>query len=266
MSTSRTAFRRLLTAAALAAPLALGACATKGDMRNMQVELNRMQQRQDSVLRDIQHQNRLLLDSIRASIALTVDARGTTAAQLRQFEQNVNQLGQLVGQVMGSLNRIEQRIGALEQRPGGSAPAGGAAAASGAQPQPSGGGGSAEEYYTTGMQMMSQQAYATARMAFEQLVREFPQHERAPDAQFQLGQAFYQEQQFDQAYRALEQVATQWPQAPRAPAALFRAGAIAEERRDFARARTYFERVRRDFPGTDEARQAQQKLQSLPRR
>jgi tol-pal system protein YbgF len=254
--------RRLSLVAALIAPFALGACAMKSDVRNMQTDLNRMQQRQDSVLREIQLQNRLLLDSIRASIALTVDARGTSTAQMRQFEQNVNQLGQLVGQVMGSLNRIEQRIGALEQRPSGAV---GAPASPGASASASGG-GSAEEYYTTGMQMMSQQAYATARMAFEQLVREFPEHDRAPDAQFQLGQALYQEQQYDEAYRALEQVATQWPQAARAPAALFRAGAIAEERRDFARARTYYERVRRDFAGTDEARQAQQKLQSLPRR
>jgi hypothetical protein len=53
----------------------------------------RMQMRQDSVLLEIQRQNRLLLDSIRASIALTVDARGTTAAQLRQFEQNVSSSG-----------------------------------------------------------------------------------------------------------------------------------------------------------------------------
>jgi tol-pal system protein YbgF len=246
--------RALLAVAAL--PLLLSACATKGDIRSMRTDLVRMEARQDSVLLEIQRQNRLLLDSIRASIALTVDARGTTAAQLRQFEQNVSQLGQLVGQVMGSLNRIDQRLDGLT-RSGGLAQSGGGAPA---------GGGTAEEYYGTGMQMMTQQSYATARMAFEQLVREFPQHERAPDAQFQIGQSFYHEEQFDAAYGALDQVAAQWPEAPRAAAALFRAGAIAEERRDFPRARRYYERVRADYPSSDEARPAQQKLQSLPRR
>jgi tol-pal system protein YbgF len=249
--------RALLAVAAL--PLLLSACATKGDIRNMRTDLQRMEARQDSVLLEIQRQNRLLLDSIRTSIALTVDARGTTAAQLRQFEQNVSQLGQLVGQVMGSLNRIDQRLDGLTRSGG----AGGAAQAGGGAPS---GGGTAEEYYGTGMQMMTQQSYATARMAFEQLVREFPQHERAPDAQFQIGQSFYHEEQFDAAYGALDQVAALWPEAPRAAAALFRAGAIAEERRDFARARRYYERVRADYPGSDEARPAQQKLQSLPRR
>jgi tol-pal system protein YbgF len=250
----RITLRALLAVAAL--PLLLSACATKGDIRNMRTDLMRMEARQDSVLLEIQRQNRLLLDSIRTSIALTVDARGTTAAQLRQFEENVSQLGQLVGQVMGSLNRIDQRLDGLT-RSGGLTQAGGGAPA---------GGGTAEEYYGTGMQMMTQQSYATARMAFEQLVREFPQHERAPDAQFQIGQSFYHEEQFDAAYGALDQVAAQWPEAPRAAAALFRAGAIAEERRDFPRARRYYERVRTDYPQSDEARPAQQKLQSLPRR
>jgi tol-pal system protein YbgF len=255
----------------MAAMLALGGCATKSDIRSMRTDLTVMQQRQDSVLLEIQRQNRLLLDSIRASIALTVDARGTTAAQLRQFEQNVSQLGQLVGQVMGSLNRIEQRLTGLEQR----AAAGGGAAAPGTPGAPSApagggaeapGGGTADEYYATGMQMMSQESFATARMAFEQLVREFPEHERAPDAQFQLGQTYYHEERLDDAYTALELVAERWPEAPRAAAAVFRAGAIAEENRDFARARRYYERVGRDFAASEEARQAQQKLQSLPRR
>lgn len=258
-------YRRAGSVCVLATMVVLAGCATKSDIRGMQTDLSVMQQRQDSVLHEIQRQNRLLLDSIRASIALTVDARGTTAAQLRQFEQNVSQLGQLVGQVMGSLNRIEQRLTVLEQRSaGGTAGTGGAAGAPGGAP--AAGGGTAEEYYTTGMQMMSQESFATARMAFEQLVREFPEHERAPDAQFQLGQTYYHEGRFDDAYTALERVAEGWPAAARSAAALFRAGAIAEERREFAKARTYYERVRREFGESDEARQAQQKLQTLPRR
>jgi tol-pal system protein YbgF len=240
--------------AALAA-IALGACATKSDIRTLQNDMLRMQQHQDSTLLEIQRQNRLLLDSIRQTMALTVDARGTTANQLRQFDQSLTRFGELVGQIMGSLNRIEQRITQLEQRPAG----GGSAAA------PAAGGGTAEEYYNTGMQMMAAGSYATARMAFQQLLQEFPAHERAPDAQFQLGQSHYHEQQWAEAYTALEQVAERWPQAARAPAALFRAGAIAEERREFPRARGYYTRIRQQYAQSEEARQAQQRLQSLPR-
>lgn len=247
---------RVLTLAALAlAASTLSACATKGDVRNMRMDMARMQQHQDSVLLEIQNQNRLLLDSIRQTMALTVDARGTTANQLRQFDQSLMRFGELVGQIMGSLNRIEQRLTALEARPAGPV-AGGAR----------GGGGTAAEYYETGVRMMAAGSFATARMAFQQLLAEFPQHERAPDAQFQIGESYYHEQQWTEAYAALELVAERWPQAPRAPAALFRAAAIAEERRDVARARTLYNRVVQAYPRSDEARLAQQRLRALPAR
>lgn len=244
--------RMILAAVGL---LMLGGCATKGDVRALRDEMYWMRQHQDSVLVEIQRQNRLLLDSISTTMALTVDARGTTANQLRQFDQNVTQMGQLVGQVMGTLNRIEQRLTALEQRPV-TAPSQG----------PTSGGMSAEQYYQAGMQKMTEGSFSTARLAFEQLVAEYPDHPRAPDAQFQIGESFYRDRSYDEAYEALERVAEQWEDAPRAPAALFRAGAIAEEQRAFQRARRYFTQVRSRYEGTEEARQAQAKLRSLPDR
>jgi tol-pal system protein YbgF len=240
----------LLGAAAL-----LSGCATKRDVRTIQQDIQLMQQRQDELLRDLQRQNRLLLDSIRHTMTLTQDVRGATAGQLREFEQNVNQLGNLVSQVMGTLTRIEQRLTALEQRSAAAAPAG-----------VSPGGGSADEYYESAMQRMGSQSWGTARALFEQLVAEFPTHEQAPNAQYHIGETYYQEKAYADAYRELEKVAQQWPTAPRAAAALFRAGAIAEEQKDIPRARQYYTQVRDRYSGTDEARQAQRKLQTLPRR
>ena len=245
---------RLIPLAA-AGLLVLGGCATKGDVRSLRNEMYWMRQHQDSVLVEIQRQNRLLLDSIRTTMAMTIDARGTTANQLRQFDQNVTQMGQLVGQVMGTLTRIEQRLAALEQRPVSSAAGGGG---------PTSGGMSADEYYQAGMEKMTEGSYSTARLAFEQLVAEFPDHARAPDAQFQIGESYYRDDAYDDAYEAFERVASEWEDAPRAPAALFRAGAIAEEQRSIQRARRYFSQVRERYPDTEEARQAQAKLRSLP--
>jgi tol-pal system protein YbgF len=245
---------RLIPLAA-AGLLVLGGCATKGDVRSLRTEMYSMRQHQDSVLIEIQRQNRLLLDSIRATMALTVDARGTSANQLRQFDQNVTQMGQLVGQVMGTLTRIEQRLAALEQRPVSAAPQG-----------PTSGGMAPEEYYQAGMQKMTEGSFSTARLAFEQLVAEFPDHARAPDAQFQIGESFYRDEAYDEAYEAFERVADEWENAPRAAGALFRAGAIAEEQGSIQRARRYFNQVRDRYPDTEEARQAQAKLRSLPDR
>jgi outer membrane murein-binding lipoprotein Lpp len=88
---------RLRTLAVLVgAVLLLGGCATKRDVRTIQQQIQQMQDRQAELLRDIQQQNRLMLDSIRATMTMTQDVRGSTTGQLRQFEQSVTQLGNLV--------------------------------------------------------------------------------------------------------------------------------------------------------------------------
>jgi tol-pal system protein YbgF len=241
-------------ATAVAAAL-LSGCATKRDVRTIQNDIQLMQTRQAELLRDLQQQNRLLLDSIRHTMTLTQDVRGATAGQLREFEQNVNQLGNLVSQVMGTLTRIEQRLATLEQRGASTTPSGVTA-----------GGGTADEYYDAAMQRMNSQSWGSARTLFEQLVAEFPTHEQAPNAQYQIGETYYQEKAYADAYRELEKVAQQWPSAPRAREALMRAAQIAEEQKDNARARQFYTQVRDRYSGTDEARAAQRKLQTLPRR
>lgn len=258
MKTTSTLRRAAARSLAAFGVLLLGACATKSDIRNLQQSMLEMQRHQDEALMEIQRQNRLLLDSIRAAQATSLDTRGTMANQLRQFDENVRQLGVLVGDIMGMLTRMEQRLTALEQRPGGVPVAGGGV--------PSRGGGNAAQYYESGMQRMAEESWATARLAFEMVVREFPDHDIAAAAQFQIGQTYYHEKDYEDAFRELEKVAVQWPESDRSPAALFRAGAIAEELNNIVKAREYYTRVRDAYPETDEGRQAVQKLNTLPRR
>ena len=241
----------LMATVALSLAVGSGCVATKGDMRSLQQELAVMQERQEEALRDLERQNRLLLDSIRTTMALTVDARGSTTNQLRQFNETVGRTNELLAQIMSAQTRSEQRVSALEQRPVSAAPAGG--------------GGDAEQYYTLGVQKLQERAYSTARSAFETLITEYPDHPRAADAQYQIGETYVAEEEWSDAYTAFEQVAERWRTSARAPAALFRAGVVAQDRRDNARARRYFNAVREGYPDTDEARQAQSRLTRLPR-
>jgi len=229
-----------------------GCVATKQDVRLLRADLVAMQERQEEALADLYRQNRLLLDSIRTTMALTVDARGSTTNQLRQFNETVGRTNELLSQIMAAQARIEQRVTALEQRPVAAAPS-------------TGGGGSAEQYYQLGVQKLQEESYSTARSAFSQLISEFPQDARAADAQFQIGETYVAEEEWDSAYEAFEQVAERWRESPRAAAALFRAGVVAQDRRDNARARRYYTQVRERYPDSDEARQAQTRLQRLPR-
>jgi tol-pal system protein YbgF len=246
---TRTRVRAL--GALLGVAVLLGGCATKRDIRTLRDQMQNMQDRQDEVLRDIQRQNMQLLDSIRATMSLTQDVRGATTGQLRQFEQNVNQLGNLVSQVMGTLTRIEQRLTALEQRPVGATVSGG---------------GTADEYYGAGIESMNAGRPSVARPAFEALVAEFPNHERAPDAQYQIAESFYLEKEYDKAYAELEKIVQRWSELPKAREALMRAGAIAEEQKDVPKARGFYQRVVDRYRDSDEGRLAARKLTQLPRR
>lgn len=245
--------RALLVVALVGGLVPLTGCATKRDVRTLQQDLAALQLRQDSTLRVIQRQNDRLLDSLRAAISITQDASGQTSHRFQQLEQTLAQTQALVGQVVQVSRELMARLESAPQ----------------AQPAPGPTGissdGTAEEYYQLGLEKMGDRAYTAARTAFQQLVSEFPDDTRAPDAQFQIGELYYLDEDYDRAVRELEKVAEQWPTAERAPAALYRAGVIAQERRENGKARELFNRVVNQYSGSSEAGLARTKLRSLPR-
>lgn len=246
--------RVLLVVAAAGVLLPLTGCATKRDVRTLQQEIAALRAQQDSVLSIIQRQNDRMLDSLRTAMSITQDVRGQTSHRFQQLEQTLAQTQALVGQVVQVSQELLNRLTSMPaSQPGAAAPTGVS------------GGGDAEEYYRLGLEKMGERAYTAARAAFQQLVREFPEDPRAPDAQFQIGELYYLDDEFDIAIRELERVAEQWPSADRAPAALYRAGVIAQERDQPGRARELFNRVVNQYSGSSEAGLARTKLRSLPR-
>lgn len=235
----------------LCAALLLGACATKKDVRMLRTEMNAMRVHQDSALLNLQRQNRLLLDSIRAAMQISLNTGGTTAARLREFDENVSRLTQLMAQVTTGLGRIEQRLTALDQR---------LTTLEQQRQQQQSQGGSAEQLLMTGLDKMSEQSWSAARLAFETLIAQYPQDERAPAAQFHIAESYAQQDSFDEAYAAFDLVAQRWQDSPRARAALLRAGVIAQDQRNRPKARAYYNRLVREYPNTDEARDAARRL------
>src|SRR5690606_20791356 len=122
---------------------------------------------------------------------------------------------------------------------------------------------SAEEFYALGVQKLGEGAYATARAAFQQVIREYPNDPRAADAQYQLAESYYAEQEYGEALSALELVPRQWPSSARAAGALYRAGVIAEEMGNRSRAREYYQEAVQRYPDSDEARQAAARLRAI---
>ncbi|MHB1168110.1 MAG: tol-pal system protein YbgF [Longimicrobiales bacterium] len=248
---------RYLTLPAVA--LVLSACATKSDVQTLRRDMGAMQQRQDQAIQQLMQQNQQVLDTLRNAMDLQRDAAGMTSHRFQQLETSLARMEEIVGQTIQYITQLNAQLAQLATSGGpGMTPAPGAT--TGAE---AGGAASAEEFYALGVQKLGEGAYATARAAFGQVIREFPNDPRAADAQYQIAESYYAEQQFSDALSALELVPRQWPSSARASGALYRAGVIAEEMGNRSRAREYYQDVMQRYPDSDEAGQARSRLREI---
>jgi tol-pal system protein YbgF len=237
-----------------------GCVATKQDIRTMQEQMLQMQAHQDSSIRLIERQNRILLDTLRRSMSLTLDARGQTSHGFDELNGLLESSRQLNGQILETARQLFTRIDALEAK----LQAMSQAQLTQPQATPAGGGGmSASQMYDTGIGYMRDSKYGSARTAFQAIVRTYHEDPSAPDAQFQIGESYVAEESYDDAYKAFDKVAAEWPAAPRAGEALYRAGKVAEDQKDWSRARKYYNQVVQRYP--DFSKVAQAGLKRIPK-
>ncbi|MEN8373838.1 MAG: tol-pal system protein YbgF [Gemmatimonadota bacterium] len=237
--------------------IVVAGCATKRDVKDVRAEIRSVMARQDSILVLLQNEHAAVRDSVRSVGEEIVTSRGELRNQLLGIEQQLVQIQELTGQSQRRLNQLREDITQRERVA--PPPAPGEDTAEGAS------GVDGAELYVAGMEQLQRGASETARLAFEQLIRENPEHPQAPDAQFGIGESHYQEQDLDAALEAFDRVVQLYPDSPRAPAALYRAGIVSEERGNIEEARGYFNRVTSGYPRSEQARLASEKLQSLSR-
>ncbi|MEX0891877.1 MAG: tetratricopeptide repeat protein [Gemmatimonadota bacterium] len=264
----RRAPARLLLALAGGALLALPACATKGDMRNLQMEMSGLEERQEEAFRTLERRLAMLLDSVELTLELQRNMQGQTANQARALGRDIQQLGNLVDDTQQRLQGLLQEFSRLDdliERMEALARQG---ALRGGQPMstppPTGGSREAREYYDMGVDFLANEEYATARTAFREVVSGFPEDPWAPRAQLQVAETYVRQGRLeDDAYDAFEEVWERWPDAEVVPEALYRAGFVALEDGERRRARDYWQRLVREHPETDPARLAEEGLRTI---
>ncbi|MEO7672134.1 MAG: tetratricopeptide repeat protein [Longimicrobiales bacterium] len=254
-----TTQRRVLVAVTLLVCVALQGCATKKDVRSLQATIADMQMHQDTVLRNIQRQNRLMLDTLRSSMALTLDSRGQSSFRFQELNTLIEQTKQLMSQNLESMRQLATRMDALEARmqPG---------QVQAPPPQTSSASGmTATQAYQAGLAKMKDGSYGSARQYFQNVIRSFRNEPEAPLAQFQIGESWVMEDSWEEAYTAFDQVATDWPSSPRASEALCRAGKVAEDRKDNTTAKRFYSKVVQLYATSDCATLARAALRRIPR-
>jgi tol-pal system protein YbgF len=244
---------RLLAPIACVVLIASG-CATKRDIRDLQMELGRMRAQQDSLHQEVRRQNMLLADSVRGGAELVRSTRAQLSNQIRQLNDVVIAMQQLLGQTQQRITELRERAEAAQQQQQ-QPPAG--------QPPAGAGGATAEELYRAGATKLQEKSATAARLAFEQFLTSYPTHELAADAQFGLAETYVLDDELEDAVTNFVRVAEAYPTSDRAPEALYRAGRISEDRNRRTDARTYYQRVVQRYANSDSARLARDRLNRL---
>jgi tol-pal system protein YbgF len=253
-------------AAGLLLVILLAGCALKGDVKKVedQVAALRQETAQRDSIRAARFQEMLelqqgLMDSLSASVATTqrtiASLRGALGEDLYRIQQQLVQVQELTGQSQQRLSELRTQLETRNQENSSSAQPD-----SGVPSNPSA--PSADQMYEVSLQQLRRGSVATARMGFQQLLKNHPTSAKVPDAIYFIGESWATEAP-DSAARYYEQVVTSYPTSARAPGALYKLGLLAERRNDVAAARAYFSRVARDYPRSEEAALVPDKLRAL---
>lgn len=242
----------------LALAAAVGGCATKRDVHDLQAQLADLVARQDSTLASL----RAVGDSLEAQRNLALQARGDLQRQLFDIERQLVQIQELVGQGQATLNSLRQQLAAKEQALAAPPPAGGEAPA-GTPGAAIAVGGEAETLFHKAMEQYRRRVYVTAREGFQEFLNRFPAHELAPDARYHVAETHREEKEWDRALREYARVLELYPNSKRAPTALYKSGLVESERGNRERACEFFRRVLAGYPASDEARVADEQMTRL---
>ena len=242
-------FLSFIPAAAL-----LSGCALKGDVRRVEqqlVELRNSTARADSVravsltriLSELALLQVAVLDSLEAQQRNIQAIGGEFRSEFTDVQRQLVAIQELTGQSQARLTELRSQI---SDRPAPST------FSPGIDQTPTASGSNdtdVEELYGVGVEQLRQQSYQTARLAFGQIVESFPDHRRAPAAQYYMGETFEAEDP-DSAAIMWEAVVERYPESPRAPSALYKLGLMFEQRGDVPTSRLHYNRVIVGYPNS----------------
>ena len=108
--------------------------------------------------------------------------------------------------------------------------------------------------------------YDLAIEGFNFFLKSFPKHDRADDAQLNIGNSYYNLGNFREAVTAYQRVITDYSTSDSVPAAYYKLGLSYEALKQPDLARRSYEAVIKNYPNAMDAQLAKQRLDSLNRR
>lgn len=243
----------------LAAGILLGGCAmTPPSEDPVLIKLDSLERRLEALERVLANGSlvdlTLQLDDLERR---TADLQGRTEQLEYQAEGNVERqrtlyadLDDRIQELEGSLQRAVSAVNVLD----------GGQLAPGELPFP---GGSDRDNYQAAFELLKEQRYEQAALAFQQFLVTYPDSELADNAQYWLAESYYVTDEFGQALEQFSVVINEHPRSRKVPDALLKMGYCNYELERWDDARAALTRVQADFPDTTAARLAEQRLKRM---
>lgn len=221
------------------------------------VKLNELEQRMEAMERVVRNQG---LAGMTQQVSALERQGDELRGQIEELGHNSTTTAERQRQLYLDLDtRIQELETAMQARTAPNVLEGGTLAP-GQLPVP---GGSDRDNYQVAFELLKEQRYEDAGMAFEQFLISFPDSELADNAQYWLAESHYVTQKFERALAEFEDVITRFPRSRKVPDALLKMGYCNYELEQWEAARASLERVQDDYPETTAARLAGQRLERM---
>ena len=247
------------TALLLSVTIVLGGCELMQPRGEDPVlaKLDDLERRMATIERIVQNQSLVNLTQQVSSLERRDDE---TQGRIEELEHNSGTTAERQRQLYMDLDaRIQELEAAVQARNATSVLEGGTLSP-GQLPVP---GGSDRDNYQAAFELLKEQRYEPAAMAFEQFLVAFPDSDLADNAQYWLAESHYVTEMFDEALDEFEVVITQFPRSRKVPDALLKMGYCSYELEQWDDARTSLKRVQAEYPETTAARLAGQRLDRM---
>ena len=218
------------------------------------VKLEEFERRLASIERVVN--NRSLVDMTQqvAELERRADALQGRAESLEyDAENSADRQRQLYADLDARIQELEAKVSNVNVLDGGSL-------APGQLPVP---GGSDRDNYQAAFELLKEQRYEPAALAFEQFLVTYPDSELADNAQYWLAESHYVTQQYELALAAVMVVIDQYPRSRKVPDALLKIGYCNYELKRWEVARASLGKVQADYPETTAARLAGQRISRM---
>lgn len=251
-------------ACAAAAVALLGGCATKGDLRNVQLEIRALAARQDSLMSQLSRDMLSTQDTVRGQSLQLFDFRGELFRQLREINDGLSRLEALSGENQRGITGVRDQLANLRRTPGAGVvlPEGGNPTGA-TDPDAQVGGGDPQANFNAAVGAFNRGSLATARAAFQQFLQTFPGNALEPDAHYFLADILVQENRIEDALEAFQRIPQTYPTATKVPDAMYRSALLQVELDKKSDARATLERIVNTYPGTGVAVLAAEKLREI---